>query len=229
MKTFTPVLILLISLFIANSSSAQIVMDISKLFNDIGGENHFERNKLAYEDIKGSPYLQEDFIEGLIIINDSSLYKGVPMRYNVYNEIIEFEHPNGTILEIDNPDQFREYIINDQAFIYHTLAKTNKNEKGFYEVLVSGKLTLAKKYNIELKDPLPPQAYKDAKPAEFSFKPSYYYIIKGNQISEVSNEKNLLEAISSNQNNIKSYIKKNKLKVKKEDDLKNIIEYYNSL
>ena len=74
----------------------------------------FEKNKSGafynngYRDFDGTPYLNDNFIPGEVIINNSIRIEDVPLRYNIFSNRIEFRNKQKQVFEIDNS----KHIVN---------------------------------------------------------------------------------------------------------------------
>lgn len=226
MRKLTIILLFALSLFQIVPAIAQTkfyIRDMFDLYNDIGAPDASKSNIRTYNQIKGSPYINEEFVSGTII-SDSVSYQKILLRYNAYEDRMEFKPKSGVELYFDTPEKYKQFIIANKRYIY-----CNKLHE-YFELLEEGKISLLKKESIILNESEPAQAFKDPKPAEFRTKPPVYYIsINNGDYVKIKKDKDLLDAISSNKNEVQTYISKNKLKFKHEEDLQKIISYYNKL
>ena len=212
------------------SAQSTYLRDLNDFMQDMKGRTPKILEKQVYKDIKGSPYQQNDFTDGNVVQNNGITYKKVPLRYNGYDDQIEFKDKKGAVMYIGNPESYKEFKIGSQIYIFRKNLKSKPKVEGYFELLEDGKLQLLKRFEVSLKKAEPAQAYSDPKPAEFIKKqPTYFIISNGNQIAEVRNEKDILELLPDQKETVSKYIKKNKLKVKREEDLRQVIVYYNSL
>ena len=83
------------------------------------------------------------------------------------------------------------------------------------------------KHRVFLKDAVPAKPYIEPKPATFIKKKSEYLIIdtKG-EVIPVKNKKDML-ALGESSSDMKSYIKKNKIQISKEEDMIALVTYLN--
>ncbi len=196
---------------------------IIKSLNNIDGN-------LSYDDISGSPYLNKNFAEGSIIMNDSTSYVHVPLRYNMYTDKIEFEGKNDIVLEIASPQLYDSFTFSNQTFTYESYLDESNLKNGYFEVLADGNIRLLKQYVLKFKPAVPAKAYQDAVPPTFDQLDSKYYIQKGNETAlELRSKTKSAELLSTYCPEIEGWIKKKKLKINKEEDLVQIIEHCNSV
>ncbi|PTN09479.1 hypothetical protein [Mangrovibacterium marinum] len=216
-----------LSLFInlIGYSQAFTIRDLSSLSDHL---TYKRNNENTYTNIEGSPFLDENFVVGKVIINDSILIENVPLRYNIYSDKIEFKNANGQILEISNSGQVYQFKLGSHTFLESEYRTKNETEQGVLELLVNGNIKLYKKYRIELKEATKAIGFQDAQPNRFTPLDDEYLIAEGDAIPQViKNPKILLEELKSYQPDIEKYIQKEKVRVKTESGLIRLIRHCN--
>jgi len=186
---------------------------------------------VAQYKIEGSPYLDDAFVNGTIYTTTKTQVPDVPLRYNIYNDNLEFKTSDGTILELAHPETVERAKMGEIEMV-HTdyLNSTNNTNQGFFKVLAEGKLNLLAKPDIFYQEAKEQAAYKDAQPPKFIQKSDEYYVQKpGYPAIKIKKSKDLDEVVSANKKELDTYIKKNKIKFKKAEDLTQLVNYYNSL
>ena len=74
------------------------------------------------------------------------------------------------------------------------------------------------------------KAFAESKPARFDAPAKDYYLaIDGTPAHFISGKKGLLELFGAHQGEMESFISKNRLSIKKDNDLTQIVVHYNSL
>jgi hypothetical protein len=188
------------------------------------------RSTLTEADYEGSPYLMDEFIKGTIYTNQKFMYEEVPLRYNIYNDELEFKTPNNDILALGMPEIVERAVFGDTTLAYLSYGEADKLKKGFFVLLEEGKASLYAKPAVMFKKPTPPAAYKDPEPAKFLKKPDDFYIGFGTGTAiPVNNKKSLIAAFPDNLQLIEKFISNNKIKTNKQEGLVELIRYYNSL
>ena len=220
-------------LFLINGiSNAQNIFETKEVM-DFFEENLFrpsESNKVLIEnDIQGSPYLNKDFINGTIFTTLKVQFVNIPLRYNIYNDQLEFKTPNDEIMAMANPEIIERAEINGISIVYIPFTNTRKTKHGFFYIISEGNATLYAKPEIMYKEPAESGTFKDPQ-AKFVKKPDLYYIRIGlEQAKKVRNKKEVVAIFPNHQDEMASFIKKNKIKTNKPEDLKKLVQYYNSL
>lgn len=181
-------------------------------------------------EIEGSPYLEDDFVKGTIYTTQKERYIDVPMRYNIYNDEIEFKNSDGKILALAAPDLVEKIEIGKQSLFYMPYFLAKKMKRGFFELISDGKASLYIKHRVILQKPEKPAAYKEAVPAKFVKDKDEFYIRVGMEAAmEVGNKKDLVDIFPNNKDKIEAFIKKHKIKTNKAESLTELVNYYNSL
>jgi len=225
------ILLILLSFFV--KAKAQVEYQLNSAFDFYRSQKFMTGeylNTLTEKDIKGSPYLNDEFITGSVYTVSKTQYTDIPLRYNIYNDEIEFETPDKKIAAIDTPEIVEKVIFGEYTMEYIPFDYAKKVKKGFFQVLLKGNVSLYARSEVEFHKETPPAPYKEPEPAKFIRKADNYYLRFGME-SAVScgNKKELVESFPEHKNEMEAFIKKNKINVKKEDELKKLVEYYNSL
>ena len=98
------------------------------------------------------------------------------------------------------------------------------------QLLEEGEATLYAHAAVSYVEPEEAGAYKDPEPAKFVKKPTEYYIRLGQEAAlKVGNKKEVVSLFPDHRDEIATFIKKNKIKTTKAEDLQELVKYYNSL
>ncbi len=188
------------------------------------------KNFLTEKDISGSPYLQDEFANGTVYTTTKQQFVDIPLRYNIYNDQMEFKTPDNKIQAMASPETVERIKFNNIEMIYVPFSNVKKIRKGFFRVVEKGNASLLSRSEVIFKDAEEPGAYKEAVPPRFQRKPDSYYVKVGEeQAKRVNSKKELVGLFPAHKNELTSYIKKNKVKTNKEESLIALVRYYNSL
>lgn len=222
--------IILIFLF-SQTAHAQINYELSKAMDFFQTQKMFSGNNMLTElDIEGSPYFTQEFISGSVFTSSKVQYQDVPLRYNIYNDEMQFKSPDGAIFAIDAPEIIEKVTFGNYTMEYIPYVNSKKIRRGFFILLEEGNAKLYARPNIEYKAPEPAAPYKEPEPAKFIEKPQTYYIRIGMEAAQKLESKKDVEAVfPDHQKEIADFIKKNKVKHRDEDKLKELVAFYNSL
>lgn len=231
MKFFLLFLVIISS--VVKFSNAQVSYEIRQAMD------FFRTNKamsgdwkktLTEADIKGSPYAIDEFVVGTIYTIQKLQYVDIPMRYNIYNDQLEFKNPEGEVMAVAAPEVIETVELGNIKMVYQPYSVSKKIRKGYFSVIDKGKASLYLRQEIVFKEATEPGAYKEAEPAKFEKRPDEYFIQVGTSEAKlVDNKKDLLEAFPDKQGELEGFIKKNKIKPNSREDLIELVHFYNSL
>ncbi len=231
MKTKIMVFILVtVTSVVAHAQNDYSIRQAIDFFNINKAASGEWKNVLTQSDIQGSPYLEDEFINGDIYTVQKEKYVDVPMRYNVYNDQVEFKIENGEIKALATPEVLEKIKIGKHNLCYIPYLAAKKMKRGYFDQVTNGKASLYIRHRVIFKEAEKPGAYKDAVPARFIKDSDDYYIRIGKEAAEiVGNKKDLIEIFPDQKDKIETYIKKHKIRTSKVESLAEVVKYYNSL
>lgn len=227
MKSFGFVLILIFFSSIANKLLSQFI-----LLKERGNTFKYEpiNYTLNYEEIEGNAYLNEKLIEGYVkFVNGDTI--AAYMRYNIYEDGIEYLDGENIFL-IDNVNQLDHVYIGSDNFVYLEYQFGNEYNEGYLIEKVSGNCKLYLKPVVKFEEAEAPlTGYHQAQPPTFQRRPSQWYVSKNNgPVSQIDLTKSDLKKIFGNQfYTLDDFKKREKLKLRNEEDVVTLFEYFNSI
>lgn len=197
----------------------------------------------AQEQKNESPqYLFPVFTKGVVLMKTGSKNVG-ELNYNtVAQEIVFME--DGKQLAVDKPETIDTVFLQDRKFVPF--------EKAFYEVLLKAAITLFIQHKSNAISAGNPAAYGGKSQVSAVTNISYLissgiiyhlklpdditissysvnWIRKNNTMYKFTNERQFLKIFPEKESEIKLYIKKNDINIKKRDDLIQVVIYCNGL
>lgn len=187
--------------------------------------------KTKYNSPGGSPYLNENFTPAKI--NDISITKLV--RFDAFESRVEIMVDDNKVVILPDSEPYTITLLDGSDKVFIT--KGYIDEKGiaktsFFELIANNEnYRLYLKEEIKFEKAVKEQGYQEGKPAMFKKQKETYYIsdIKGHsdQLLKIPyKSKNFLELFPDHSKKLKTFIKENKLKIDKGDDLIEIFEFY---
>jgi hypothetical protein len=186
------------------------------------------------EDAVGSPYIEEEFLPVKIKSVGDKIYSG---RYNAYlneMEIIPGAGQSPIALDFSNNDYEVHFLnLNKTYKTFNFESSRGVTKRGFL-VIVSEqndvmllKEEIVKYYEKQAAS----SSYDQDKPAKFRREDDNYYIkLKSGRVVYLpSKDKDIAKAFPEHSKEIMAFVKKNKLKTKKEEDLIKVANYIGSL
>jgi hypothetical protein len=199
-------------------------------FYDNFRRNKYEGGNAANPDIKGSPHENSEFVKGDVYTSLKQHYEGIPLRYNIFSNQMEFKNPEGEVYEITPADIIDSVILGDSRYTYLPCHSATKQGKTFFKVLTSQEPRLLSKMNVVFKEAEPPGGYKEAVPASFErLQDDLYLTIKPGEPVKFSGKKEFLELFPEKQAKLEAFIKENKVRFNKPEEVARVMEYLYSL
>ena len=172
-------------------------------------------------------YLDESWQPGYAILQDHSRMDNLMLRYDIYNQQMQFIKGEDT-LAFSRPEELDFININGRCFVYEEYVDNGVIGKGYFELLKDGdcKLLLRRTvlYHVkaeELSGNVNEEYLRDV---------SYFVKKKDQQAKEIRvNKKSVLCLFKDEEENIRQYMKANDLKMKSRDDLVQVVAFYNTL
>lgn len=228
------ILMFFVAVFCYSSSALAQISEIksANAFYDIQARYSGPvKKQTRISDIEGSPYLNDTYQSGKIVTTGHITYVGVQLRYNLYSDNFEYKVPGQDALELSNPSSIKEVIMPYGAFLYLPyINMMNTRSFGFLKKLNDGKAMVLIHYVVHFIPAKEPGAYQQPEPPRFAGNQKFYFLYFGNKPAiRVTNKKEILDALPAHRQAIQKYMKKEKFKARKQDDLVKLMYYYNTL
>jgi hypothetical protein len=227
MKTLFALFFLIIATHGVHAQTVLNLQEFYKQFHTAKFQQGIINPELA---IEGSPHDKDAFIPGTVVAKSDIRYEQIPLRYNIYANEMEFKTEDGTVYYLAAPEIIEQIVIGEDTYIYCPYTFGNRLLRGYFRIATSGKANLLVKQNINLKDPEPAAPYKEAIPAKFVKLADEYFVRIGEaEAMKVSSRKELLSVLTDKSREIDAYLKKNKTRFNRLEDLIQLIDYYNRI
>jgi hypothetical protein len=189
-----------------------------------------------YEGIKGTPYMFNSWKQGNIFLKDSSLIKDINIKYNIFtDDVLYINSTSGDSLIINRflIDAFEiQGDAPDDMLLFRDLRlkSGNSSRSTFARVLYNGETKLLIKYiKVFIK-----ADYKGAYTAGRRYDEytdnSQYYIMKNNELNKIKlNKKSITKVLADRESDIRSFIDREGTVLDNENDVIELLEYYDSL
>lgn len=196
--------------------------------------------------IKGSPYINEEHQKGYIINGETKT--AALIRYNAYNDtfqVLDKNKKKAAVLKSPNIKvelngviyhllTYKETVRNKALYYLPQNGTKNKDgnkREGYFSALSDGETLLYSKTIKRIpKFKIPEHGYERFEPTTFLTLTHYYVKRTLRPAVRIKlTKKEVLFALNNKYDEIRAYIKENKLKVKTEKDVIQIISYYNTL
>lgn len=179
--------------------------------------------------VKGTPYLDKLFKIGTVSFNTKNEVKSL-MRYNIFRDYFELldKDQKQTILQKKHTI---EVILEKKTYQFIEYLNKGETKTGYLTPLSSGKTVLYSKINKKMSEySSPDNGYQTFSSPKF-IDEFDYYIKKFNEPAKKVklNKKDVLFNIEDKFTVLKAHVKENKLRLKTEEEVIQLLAYYDSL
>ena len=190
--------------------------------------------KLSFYDIniKGTPFIFEEFVTGKIVFESGKNIVG-DFRMDLYTHKIQTKNNDGKIFEISIDNTF-ELIIGGKKYSFHELDLIETNNFVILrECLKLENISLYEFYNKDLKKPIEVtgsaanSGYGKTADPEWVDQSAYIIYFKNKYFEVPKNHKKMIGLKVFNEKDYTKFRKENKINLKKEEDLKQLITFFN--
>ncbi len=181
-----------------------------------------------YRISRGSPYFQSGkFSPGNIVYNNV-LFENIPMMYDLVKEVVVIRSPDRRFSIALNNEKISGFYVAGHRFVrlQKDSSVNGSVTTGFYDLLYNGSLKVWKKQNKNIQE-----EHSGTSIEEYIEESTRYFIEKENNYYPVNSKSSALIIMKDKKNEIRQYIKKNKINFSKDKDqaFVKIAAYYDEL
>jgi len=182
-----------------------------------------------FDEYEGSIYNSLKY-KSATIIDEKSRTFDTKLRYNAYTDALELKQ-QGELLELIKKPTLHARIDDDYYYFCEFKTVRGIKKHGYYVLVeLNERYKVYKKYSVDVKRPNPKGSSNGTSaPGEVTVKTAYFIEEKGTIVELPQNKKEFLATFNDKEEELKDYIKKEKIKVRKEEDLIRLVSKYNSL
>ena len=208
------------------TQTAPPVLNMEQLIQDLNARHAV---KGIYRDIEGSPYFNANFTLGKIVYREGDSLAPVPLRYNAYEDAIEY-FLNGHTMQLLAYPEVERVHMGDSIFVFGQHPHRRELLTGYYILLEAGPISLLEKPRMRLMEPQAAKPMQEAKPSRFSPEdPLYCLEFSDGHIEEFSSLKQLKNLLKDFEPDLSGFIKKQKISPRNPKELQELIQYINTL
>lgn len=187
-----------------------------------------------YEGVKGTPYVFKEFRQGEIFLKSKNKVTVKELNYNCVENEIAFIDPATKVTRLMNRFRVDLFMIHDgtEMITFIPVKLKADAETIFAQILYNKGSMVYKVYQKEFVKANYEGGYSaDRKYDEFVDKYSLFFMKQGDHIlyKARKSKKQVIAAFPGKESEISSFIKSNKLDLKKEESIVKLLEYYDSL
>ena len=227
MRNLSNQIILFFFLFTLSNQSQDLIS-----FHNSGNFQLIQKLSFYDINIKGSPFIYEDFVTGKIVFESGKNIVG-DFRMDLHAHKIQTKNNDGKIFEISIDSSF-ELIISGKKYSFHELDLVETNNFIILrECLKLENISLYEFFNKDLKKPIEVtgsaanSGYGKTADPEWVDQSVYIIYYKNKYYEVPKNHKKMIGLKLFNEKTYTKFRKENKINLKKEEDLKQLITFFN--
>jgi hypothetical protein len=141
--------------------------ELNEFYNDYLMEK--QSNPEYFDKIEGSPYKNPEFVEALVYMNGSGDPVTGKMRYNNYQDEMEFQkEENGDILLLQNKNTLDSILLINNTYLYLNYIDDKELASGYFVRLINKECKLYFRSTIKYREEkIPKTGYEKYEPASF--------------------------------------------------------------
>jgi len=188
--------------------------------------------KMETGETKGTVFLNDDWYSGSIYLTSGGSIENYPLMFNLASDNMEIKTDDEIkVLSAKYIDSFT-WDEHDQLVNYIP-SKNYKYEGheffGFFKVLYEDTISLFSRTELAIKKGYYNPTHDAGTPEDEYLKKVSLFIAIGKNVYKANSKKQVLEAVGEAGDQLKSFAKENKLNFGHEEDLVEIVKYYNSI
>lgn len=205
-------------------------VESTQIIDGVSTHNYATKSNIP---INGTPYLKNDFLPGVLELHDGKRSDEVMLRFDIAKDMFEIIRENDT-LTLNRPFAVKYIYLDDKMYFFDPKLRPDapRKQNGYFQLARKGKLSLYVKIVKDLSYDSFANNYKGGSGTK-----EYYYVEKVSYVAQfnegspflITSSKKLLAHLDDHKSEVKQFIKENKIKFKKEEDLIKVVEYYNNL
>jgi len=233
MKYFALIITILISTYVNSQDIQQLSRgrELTEIRNNLNLEGIKDINSRNLPKVDGSPYLFKTWNNPSKIYYSDKVYIISSFNYNIYSERFESKLSEDSILII-NPRNIQNILINDKLFGRYLDPEFQRNSY-FEEIIKFEDKLLLKKYIVKIKKGSLNPLTKEKLTNDALIVDEIYYLcdLKDMSLKKIKLKKSTILSLvkEESKEELNGFVKTNKLNYNDIDDIKKIVQFYNTL
>ncbi len=188
-----------------------------------------------YEGIVGSPFYNDNWLEGTIVLESNRTIGPVKLKYNMFEEELIMQQPKTGSIYVDKEKVLSFSLLNEigETFFFNKYHRPDQPEKSrYFRALHKGKMILWEHTKVVFEKANFQGGYSiDKKYDEFKQYPELYYTSGSMSFPDKlkTSTSAVVKIFPDHQNQVSEYIKRNMLDLRKTENIIRVFQYYDQL
>ena len=187
-----------------------------------------------FDEYEGSIYMKSRYKESSVIDEKSGTHDA-KLKYNIYSDQLEFTTPSDELFAVTKSPTIHARIDGDYFYYCNFKNQRGLGKSGYYILVeLNDKYRIYKKLFTEIVDPsvqsgMVKRAGEGSDIGKVKIQTAYYIEEAGVIMELPMNKKEMLATFSDKGQELEKYIKNEKIRLRKEEDLIRFVARYNAL
>ncbi len=180
--------------------------------------------------LDGSIYLKDEFVKSNVLVKDEeTTVEGFELRYNIMSDAMEFVENNET--RSLHKHKVNHVNIGGEFFLVATIEEEGKERLKYMKTLALENSYALQSYEVTIQEPFYHPGMHSTCPNPKAITRTRLFAKLPNQevAIEIDKKSDLYTLVGDRAKEVKTYMKKNKISIKKQADLQQVLEYYVSI
>jgi hypothetical protein len=223
------VFVCVFSVVLAGSAGAQIqgADALSNIDDLASGSSMFRSFDNRFKGVVGTPTYLETYKRGLIQATSGKWFTNDSVNYDAYNDDLLVKRLGAEA--IVSKGMVKQFVLLDKDSIRFVRKELPDGKITFVRVIVDDHVRLLAREIKLVSEPTNSGAYSSGRShREFESK-TIFLVETESGLAEIRTKKDLSTAFQSRQSEADAFIKKHKINIKKEQDMRDLVQYINKL
>lgn len=178
------------------------------------------------QQMNGTPYFESSEWQKGSVTYNNVLHEDVMLRYDLLKDELIALHPNGFFPVTVISERVQSFTIGNQQFVFIPEINAAGLSRGFYHVLVDGKLSILVKRSKVIEEKTSVHGVERNVIAK-----NQYYTLKNGAASTVTGEESVIQLLGEHARAVRTHLRSRNLKFRKQKEIAlfEIATYYNQL
>ncbi|MEW7293102.1 hypothetical protein [Aquimarina sp. 2304DJ70-9] len=182
----------------------------------------------TFDEYDGTLYMKARYKESSVIDEKAGAFDA-KLKYNIFTDALEYNQ-GSKLFEILKSTTIHARIDGDYFYFCEFKTTRGLKREGYYVLVeLNDKYRIYKRFTLDIKEPSKNTLTQIAEPGVLKMITTYYVEEEGKIMELPMNKKDMLAIFSDKENELKEYLKKEKIRLRKEEDLIRLVARYNAL
>jgi len=206
---------------------------VSNLQQQVWMNKRLAQTNSGYSNVQGTPLVFKEFHTGNFYFSNKTCISGKQINYNCYTDEVLFSEENNTYTaNSENIDYFTLTGNEDRAILlFKQVFLLSEKKRVFMQLLYQGESILFKRYRKEFLKADIDKPYGQNRQVDEYNDYHEYYVMTGEQepVLLKPRKSSLIEIFSDKSDLMEDFIKKEKIDLKNETDLVELVKHYDNI